>query len=90
MRSRIDFIVVLWFHREKLTRVSLSHSSPDDGRSWADWSKEKETRRERKHEECLAAWIPDKRREFPWGKVWSGFDDRSAGSSIEVIYGDED
>ena len=87
MRSRIDFIVVLWFHHEKLTRVSLSHSSPSDGRSWADWSMEKETQRERKHEECLASWILDKRREFSWGKVWSGYDDRTAGSSIEIIYG---
>ena len=50
---------------------------------------QKERDRERVHNECLAEWIPDKRREFPWGKIWSGYDDRSAGSSIEVIYGKE-
>jgi hypothetical protein len=86
IRAKIDWIVVVWFHGERLTRLSLSHMSPDDGSSWADWSMEKERKRQKVQDEWLLQMIPDSRREFPWGKIWSGYDDRSAGSSIEITF----
>src|SRR3954463_14396814 len=43
--SGLDLLVVLWFHRRRLTMVSLMDSDPRFGTSWEDSTVEKEMAR---------------------------------------------
>ena len=55
------------------------------GGSWSDYSKDKELERKAEHDQLLNEVLGSKR-EFPWGTVWSVFDERSGGSSFGVNY----
>lgn len=74
--------VRLSFQAETLASVGLCDTS-GKGRSWADWSREEERRREERH----AQWLRDvlgRRTTFAWGTVWSGHDE-NGGSAVIVI-----
>jgi hypothetical protein len=81
-----QYIVVVFFHGQRLTMVHLTDADPEFGASWDDWSEEKELRKKARH----AAWL----REvfdlpvgtYAWGDVASEYDVRSGGSSIIVTY----
>ena len=55
------------------------------GSSWSDYSKDKELERKAAHDQLLNEVLGSKR-DFPWGTVWSVFDERSGGSSFGVNY----
>ena len=81
----LDLLVVLWFHGQQLTMVSLMDPDPRFGTSWADYSGEKEMARKESHDAWLArALAPD--RNASWGSVWSGYDERGGFSDIVVKY----
>jgi hypothetical protein len=82
----LDLNLVLWFHGQKLTRVSLMDRDPRFGTSWAEYSLEKEMARMASHDAWLSRVLP-KQRTYPWGRVWSGYDERGGFSDIIVIYG---
>lgn len=67
---------------------SSEFSVSDDrfgGSPWSDYSKDKEIERKAEHDQLLNEMLGSKR-EFPWGTVWSVFDERSGGSSFGVNY----
>ncbi len=81
------FAFIAFFADERLTRVSMSCCDPGFGRSWAEWSEEKELERKAWHD----AWL--KRTsgiaapaDYLWGQVSSNYDRRSGGSSVLVAY----
>lgn len=78
-------LVVLWFHHQRITALSLTDVDPYLGTSWADYSLEKEMTRKSRHDSWLEKSLGAQRK-FPWGKVWSGYDERGGFSSIEIAY----
>ena len=85
-RSRsLKFVLILYFHGDRLARIDFCASDPKFGTSWEDYSEEKERQRQASHDawlwECLG-----ERRSFWWGTVWSGIDPKGGGSSIVVSY----
>ncbi|MFT3880067.1 MAG: hypothetical protein QM703_10465 [Gemmatales bacterium] len=84
--SGLDLLVVLWFHHQRLTMVSLMDANPRFGVSWDDYSLDKELARKASHDAWLLRSLPPER-EYPWGNVWSGYDDKGGFSSIVVRYG---
>lgn len=84
------FRVGLWFEGERLAMVVAVLDDPSYGRSWADWSREREDARKAAHEAWLAAFDPSigDGRDYPWGFVSSTYDDRSGGSEIVIRYGE--
>ena len=81
----VEFIVVLWFHDQRLVRLTLMDADDRFGTSWAEYSIEKELARKRSHDAWLAASLQS-RDEFPWGRVWSDYDERGGFSSITIHY----
>jgi hypothetical protein len=81
----LDLLVVLWFHGQQLTMVSLMDPDPRFGTSWADHSLEKEMARKASHDAWLSRALPPDRN-VSWGSVWSGYDDRGGFSDIVVKY----
>jgi hypothetical protein len=77
-----QFATRLQFHGETLTNVDLCDTSGSD-RTWPDWSRDQERRRERRHAQWLRE-VLDARTTFSWGTVWSGYDEK-AGSAVIVI-----
>ena len=85
LSGSVPFVIVLFFHGEDLKMVDFAHSDPKFGTSWDDYSVEKEMNRKASHDQWLSACI-GLQRAFPWGSVWSGYDERGGGSSIFVRY----
>ena len=82
----LELLAVLWFHGQKLTRVSLMDSNPRFGTSWAEHSLEKEMARKASHDAWLSrAHAPHHK--VAWGSVRSGYDERGGFSDIVVMYG---
>jgi hypothetical protein len=84
------FRLGLYFEGERLTMVVAALDDPSFGRSWADWSREREDARKAAHETWLAGFDPSigDGRDYPWGFVSSVFDDRSGGSEIVIRWGE--
>lgn len=81
------------FEGESLEFADLVYVGADEPRGWGSWSREREEAARLRHD----AWLDERlgrgplwgdTRKFPWGRVWSGYDDRSGGSSIVVRYRD--
>lgn len=70
------FLVVLYFHGERLESINLAYRGKEFGTSWADWSEVSEMRRK--------AWHAA--HDYAWGVILSDYDSRSAGSSIVIRY----
>lgn len=83
--SGLDLLAVLWFHHQQLTMLSLMDADPRFGTSWTDDSLEKERARQASHDAWLSRSLA-RQRNFPWGSVWSGYDDKGGFSSIVVRY----
>lgn len=81
----LDLLVVLWYHGQQLASISLMDPDPRFGSSWNDHSKEKEMARKASHDAWLSRVLPPSR-SFPWGTVWSGYDERGGFSDIRVRY----
>jgi hypothetical protein len=74
----------LSFHSDTLESIALSDTSIKE-RTWEDWSREEERRREERH----AQWLRDvlgRRTTFAWGTVWSGYDEKGGFASIVIRY----
>ncbi len=85
-REAPGFRVRLCFQGEHLRQIELCYASPAFGETWSDWSRSKERMREKSHK----AWLDETvgaEREFAWGTVWSGYDDKTGYASIVVKYG---
>jgi hypothetical protein len=84
--SAIEFLAALYFYGEELAMVSLADANPKFGvGDWSQWSEEKELARRASHD----AWLDEQlgaRREFPWGQVFSKYDNRSGASTIGICY----
>ncbi|HEV2293593.1 MAG TPA: hypothetical protein VGR35_07045 [Tepidisphaeraceae bacterium] len=80
----VAFFVEITFEEQRLMMLMMADENPRFGTSWADHSLEKEMARKASHDAWLTRTLGPQR-EFPWGKVWSGYEDRSGGSSI-VVY----
>lgn len=77
----LDLHVVLFFHHQRLTLVQLENSDPR-----FDISREKQLACKASHDAWLSRSLHSKRN-FSWGRVWSGYDDAKSGfSSIDVHY----
>jgi hypothetical protein len=81
----LELLVVLWFHGQRLTMISLMDADPRFGTSWTDQSYEKELARKASHDAWLSRALPQ--REVSWGSVWSGYDEKGGFSDIVVKYG---
>jgi hypothetical protein len=79
-----QFLTRLQFHGETLTDMDLCDTSGSD-RTWADWSRDEERRREERH----ALWLREVlhgRTMFSWGSVWSGYDEKGGRAAIVIRY----
>lgn len=74
------------FHDQRLTDVSLTHSAPQFGSSWADWSEERELARKAFHESWLARELHLSPGYFPWGEIVSCYDAKGGSSFIIIRY----
>jgi len=81
----VDLLVVLWFHGQRLSMVSLMDPDPRFGASWADHSVTNEMARKASHDAWLSRALGPMR-EFTWGNVWSEYDARGGFSDIGVKY----
>jgi hypothetical protein len=81
----LDLLLVLWFRDQQLTMVSLMDRDPRFGTSWDDHSVENEMARQKSHDAWLSRALGPNR-EFSWGSVWSGYDERGGFSDIVVKY----
>ena len=81
----LELLVVLWFRDQRLTMVSLMDPDPRFGTSWADRSRAKELARKASHDEWLSRSLTS-HRNFSWGSVWSGYDDKGGFSDVRVRY----
>lgn len=83
--SETEFIVIPWFNRQRLYRVSLVWCNPESGKSWADWSEQNEMKSKAVHDEWLERVLPGGG-ERPWGWARSIYSARGGESSILVEY----
>ncbi len=74
------------FHGEVLESVRISTSGAEFGSSWNDWSEEKELARAEANSLWLSQQGVTTSRPYSWGAVWSGFEGKSAFSSVIVRY----
>ena len=79
-------MVALEFCGEALMRVELCNADDQYGKSWNDWSEEKELLRKRSHDEWLKRVLGDGDYVFPWGRVVSVYDQKGGTSRIIVEY----
>ena len=85
------WFVSLSFEADALVAASLAYLAGGEPRDWAYWTAERERDAVQRHDSWLDAtlgrvrpWEDGPR--FPWGTVWSGYDERSGGSSIVLRY----
>jgi hypothetical protein len=84
----LAFVIVLYFHGERLAMIDFAYNDPAYGKSWADFSMENEIKRKQAHDQWLVPSV-GKQRDFPWGTITSEYDDRADGSSIVIRYADQ-
>jgi len=86
--TSVSFIVVFYFHDERLAMIEMSNADAKFGTSWHDYSLEKELQRDQTH----IAWLTEclgPERSFTWGTVRTGgYDDPhgGGGASIQIRY----
>ena len=81
-----NLVIRVQFYGERLTEVSLSHSAPRFGNSWAEWSEERELERKAFHELWLARELRLPQGPFRWGDVRSCYDAKGCSSYIQIRY----
>jgi hypothetical protein len=85
-QSDTDLTIVVQFHGQQLVSLNLFHGAPRFGSSWSDWSRERELARKAFHECWLATELRTPPGEYPWGGIFSHYDDKGGFSSITVQY----
>lgn len=85
------WFVSLSFAGTNLASAHLSYLGPDEPRGWGGWTREREEAARVRHDAWLDAQLGPgpfwrETRHFPWGDVWSGYDERAAGSYVVVSY----
>ena len=81
------FIFIFFFYKENLDSVSfVVNDSPFDLNSgWDSWSEKTEREKAVKYNSWLNKEIGIGRK-FPWGNIWTDYDQKSGGSSIFIRY----
>jgi hypothetical protein len=82
------FLLSVSFEGERLTRITWMDGDPSFGSTYAEWSEEKEQRRNDRHHEWLEQW-GIALGEHAWGTVAAGFSGRDEESSVAFIYNAE-
>jgi hypothetical protein len=83
--STLTFLVTLYFHGERLWMTELYATFPDETASWDSWSLEQEMTRKSQHDGWLDKALGG-RRDFDWGTVSSGYDEKGGFSAIWIKY----
>ena len=86
--GEFTFSLSLMFHGDHLHYLTLIHDDHRYGTSWSDWSRAKEEERRSSHDAWLQQKLGHVNRFWPWGEVWSGFDDKGGFSRIVLRYRD--
>jgi hypothetical protein len=77
--------VSLGFNQCRLEHISLTDADPRYGKSWDDWSEAQE----RLRGESIGRWLAGKgypSGSYPWGTVWSGYDEKGAFGTASIRY----
>lgn len=79
------FYIMLYFHSQKLERVTLTDAHPRFGTSWADVTEEKMTQQKEQNDTWLKVWnlLPAL---YSWGRVENSVDLHNMESSIIFSY----
>jgi hypothetical protein len=85
LSASIPFVVILYYHGEKLSLVETCHSDPKFGTSWSDYTIEKEMQRKESHDRWLDTCLGHERT-YSWGRVASVHDSKGGGTTIMVRY----
>ena len=81
-----ELYAVLHFEAERLASLDLFHSAERFGRSWAEWTQQRELARKAFHEHWLAAELGLKEGRYRWGEIRSVYDPRGGASLISITY----
>ncbi len=66
--------------------VNMMITGPEYGSTWSDWSREKEDKRELRHDAVLKQVLGPGPHEFSWGDIRPGHDSKGGFSGIVVTY----
>jgi hypothetical protein len=82
------FYRVFYFLGGRIYQVFIGSTHSRFGKTWSDWSEEKEMARKKFHESVLATifGVERERFDFPWGSVSSYYDVKGGHSEIAVTY----
>jgi hypothetical protein len=87
--SGATFGIAVYFRAQALQMVMLAICDPPfDSTSWDDWSQEREMEAKLAHDQWLHDIIGGGT-QFSWGTIWSGYDEKSAFSTICIKYSGE-
>jgi hypothetical protein len=81
-----DLTVMLQFHQEQLVSVQFCHGAACFGKSWSDWSEERELARKAFHERWLTGEVGLGPGPYPWGEISSYFDPKGGFSAVTLSY----
>jgi hypothetical protein len=80
------FVTALYFRDGYLGTVSLRLKLSGDGDTWADWSEAFERTVQAAHDKLVTALVGSTSAGFPWGRIESVYDAKSASSDIWINY----
>lgn len=81
-----DLTIELQFHGEVLVSLDFCHGAACFGKSWSDWSEERELARKAFHERWLAGEVGVGPGQYPWGEVTSYYDPKGGFSAVTLRY----
>jgi hypothetical protein len=82
-----ELSITLQFYEQQLLSLGLMHIAARFGRSWADWTDERELARKSFHEHWLTQELGVPPGDYSWGSISSHYDSIGGFSSITVRYG---
>ena len=84
-----ELVLTVGFADERVSPVGLHYLLPgetDPNSPTATWTEDNERERQALHDAILQEWLGDPPHVYPWGRVQSVYDSRSAFSEIRVAY----
>lgn len=79
-----SLLLVIYFERDKVQSLGILKDGPVYGVSWDDWTKEKEMQRKKDNEAWLKIRGLTDGAHYPWGDVYSVYDEISGYSRIMI------
>lgn len=83
-----DWAVLVLFDESRLSMLRFAIGEP--GRTWDDWTVERERENMKTHEAFLQAQLGGPPYEFQWGTMGSAHDEKAGDASIWVRFAEED